>query len=92
MTGVDHVQEHNVPHSDKQTQVNKTEDADVDHVEIKLEQQKSFGYVRGDADLDHLPRSPVERRLVWKADLLILPLSGILFLVAYMVRIKSIRK
>ena len=66
--------------------------ADVEtcvHFELSntnLEPAKSQGYVRDVDTNERLTKSPIERRLLWKLDLTILPLASLLFLVAYMVR------
>jgi hypothetical protein len=42
-------------------------------------------YVREAADAEKMKKSAAERKLVWKADLTILPLAGLIYLVAYLV-------
>lgn len=76
--------------------------AEMLHVEdpvekaIDLEVQKpqtmsETAYVNEAADTEKTKKSAAERKLLWKADLTIIPMAGLIYLVAYLVSPSALR-
>ena len=56
------------------------------HIESSVRPEKPRGYSRESPEDEHRPLTEAERRLLLKADLSIIPLAAMVFLVSYMVR------